>query len=110
MNFPRLKNYAAFLITFLLFFLASGCGQIAGETNYVLEQGRNVSRTLFVLSKNATLEKDSLVDGSVVMICCNLTIDGNVTGDVFLVTGNLWISTHGYVDGDVKVISGNVTR
>lgn len=44
------------------------------------------------------------------MICCNLTIDGAVNGDIFLVTGNIMVNTSADVNGDVNVISGNISQ
>ena len=97
-----------FLLALLL--AVSGCGQITGDSNYSLDEGERVVGPLVLFSNNAVLEKDSFVDGSVIMVCCNLKVEGSVSGDVLLLTGNLWVSPIGDVDGDVKVISGNLTR
>lgn len=50
------------------------------------------------------------MDGSVIMICCNLTVDGGVNGDIVLITGNLKLDAYADVSGDVRVMSGNVSR
>ncbi len=84
--------------------------RIVNERNYTLAAGETVSGMLFLLSQNAELEKDSSVDGSVVMLCCNLIVNGNVDGDVFLLTGNLRVDPHAVIAGDVKVTTGNVSR
>jgi cytoskeletal protein CcmA (bactofilin family) len=44
------------------------------------------------------------------MLCCNLTVDGKVNGDVYLLSGNLKIDVHADVEGEVGVQSGNLMR
>jgi hypothetical protein len=97
------------LLAFLLIFLTSGCGQIAGYSNFTLARGESTSGNLLVLSQNALLEQGSFVNGSVIMLCCNLTVDGEVSGDIFLLTGNVKIDMHADVNGDVKIGSGNLS-
>jgi hypothetical protein len=58
---------------------------------HLLGEGKNIPNTLLLLSQNATLVEGSSVDGSVIMYCCNMTVDGKVNGDVYLLTGNLTI-------------------
>jgi cytoskeletal protein CcmA (bactofilin family) len=50
------------------------------------------------------------VDGLVVMLCCNLTVEGDVRGNVFLLTGNLSITSSADVKGDVMILTGNVSE
>ena len=110
MNFIKYKMWVKLLLAFLMIFVASGCGRIASDSNYTLDAGKSVSGTLFILSQNADLVEGSSVDGSVIMLCCNLTVDGKVNGDVFLLTGNLKIDRHADVNGDVSVLSGNMSE
>jgi cytoskeletal protein CcmA (bactofilin family) len=37
-------------------------------------------------------------------------VDGEVDGDIILVSGNIRIDAHASVDGDIRVLSGNVAR
>ena len=108
----RLKQniFIKFLLATLLIFVASGCGRIATESNFTLDEGNTVSGTLFILSQNATLAKGSSVDGSVIMLCCNLIIDGQVKGNVYLLTGNVRVDSYANINGDVNVLSGNVSK
>jgi len=84
--------------------------KIVSDRNNTLGEGNTISGTLFLLSNNAILEKDTTVEGSVIMICCNLTVGGDLNGDIFLLTGNLKIDVYADVSGDVNVMSGNVSR
>lgn len=90
--------------------LASQWISIVSASNFTLGKGENVPNTLLLFSQNATLVEGSSVDGSVIMLCCNLTVDGNVNGEVFLLTGNLTIDVHADVTGDVNIVSGNVSK
>ena len=99
-----------FLLAALICTVVSGCAQIASESNYTLGEGQTTSGTLFILSQNADLLEGSSVDGSVIMLCCNLIVSGEVKGDVFLLTGNLKVENQADVNGDINVLSGNVSK
>ncbi|HEX2998425.1 MAG TPA: hypothetical protein VHP14_26605 [Anaerolineales bacterium] len=106
MNKAILRILAAVFLTIAI----TGCSAIASESNFTLDQGDSVSGSLFILSQNAILEAGSIVDGSVIMICCNLKVHGKVNGDIFLLTGNLIVDTNAHIDGDVDVFSGNLSN
>ena len=105
-----LSVFSKLILAILVLLTTSGCGKIVGDGNYTLGEGSTIHGTLFLLSNNAILEKDTTVDGSVVMICCNLTVDGDVKGDIILLTGNLKIDGYADVGGDIRVMSGNISR
>lgn len=104
------KKLVGLLLVIVLAVATSGCGQIAADSNFTLEAGDTVSGSLFIFSQNAILEEGSSVEGTVIMICCNLTVDGEVDGNIFLLTGNIMINANADVNGEVGVISGNVSR
>ena len=110
MKFSYSKKLLKSVFTLLLVFAASGCGQVAGASNFTLAGGEIVSGPLLLFSNNAILERDSRVDGPVVMLCCNLIVDGQVGGNILLVSGNIRIDANASVAGNVNVISGNVAR
>ena len=99
---------ASLLLAILLIVAISSSVRIAGGSNFTLAAGESVAGTLFILSQNADLVEGSSVDGSVLMLCCNLIVDGKVNGDVYLLTGNLRIDRHADVDGEVEILSGNL--
>jgi hypothetical protein len=109
-KFSRSKTLLKEVLLLLLAFAVSGCGQVTGEPDFTLASGEHVPGPLLLLSNNATLKQDSQVDGPVVMLCCNLIVDGEVGGGILLVSGNIRIDEHASVAGDVQVISGNVAR
>ena len=102
--------FAITVLSLLLHFLASGCASISRESSYTLGSGSRVAGTLLLLGNNAILEPGSSVDGSVLMLCCNLRVEGTVARDVFLLTGNLRLDSLAEVGGQVRVISGNLSR
>ena len=77
--------------------ITSACGKIVGDRNYTLAEGSIISGTLFLLSNNALLEKGT-------------TVDGDIKGDIVLITGNLQLDRSADVSGEVHVMSGNVSR
>ena len=98
------------LLAALISVAVSGCAQIASESNFTLGEGQTTSGPLFIFSQNADLLEGSSVDGSVIMLCCNLIVSGEVKGDVFLLTGNLKVENQADVNGDINVLSGNVSK
>lgn len=98
------------VLVVVLVALLSSCGPRTDGSSFTLAGGEVVSGHLLILSKNATLEKGSTVEGSVFMICCNLKVEGEVRRDVFLLTGNLWVDRDASVSGSTKVVSGNLAR
>lgn len=110
MKFLRSGNFLKITLLLLLVFVTSGCGRVSGESNFTLAGGETISGPLILFSNNATLEKGSRVEGPVIMLCCNLIVDGEVTGDILLLSGNIRIDAHASLDGGVSVISGNLAR
>ena len=104
------KILAMLLLATLISIVVSGCAQVASESNYTLGEGQTTSGTLFILSQNADLVEGSSVNGSVIMLCCNLIVSGEVKGDVFLLTGNLRVDNSADVNGDISVLTGNVSK
>jgi cytoskeletal protein CcmA (bactofilin family) len=87
-----------------------GCTQHEDNHHYTLGKGEVVSGPLLIWEQNATLEEGSSVEGSVIMFCCNLIVDGSVDGSVYLISGNLRVNTPADITGDVSVLSGNVSK
>ena len=56
------------LSVILILFATSGCGQVASDSNFTLEDKKTIKGTLFILSQNAVLTEGSSVDGSVIML------------------------------------------
>ena len=104
----RQNIFIKILLATLLILVASGCGRIAGDGNFTLSE--EVTGNLFIFSQNATLAERSSVDGSVIMLCCNLTVEGYVNGNVFLLTGNVMVNPQATVNGNVRVLSGNISQ
>jgi cytoskeletal protein CcmA (bactofilin family) len=65
---------------------------------------------------NLTYEGDAVVDGqdtirsNVVVKAGDLTVYGEVEGDVLVVGGDLFVRENGHITGNAKVINGEVTK
>ena len=110
MNAVTRKILVSLFLVVVIATVAISQVKIVNERNYTLAAGETVSGMLFLLAQNAELLEGSSVDGSVVMLCCNLIVNGNVDGNVFLMSGNLKIEPHADVDGNIKVMSGNLSK
>ena len=110
MKTRKQKLLVGSFMALLLIVLTIGRVRISNERNFTLAKGETISGLLLIMGQNAELKEGSSVDGPVIMLCCNLIVDGNVDGSVFLMSGNLMVKTHAEVDGDVKVMSGNLSR
>lgn len=104
------KSLLKIVLTVVLATVLSGCGRIASDSNFTLAEDATIPGPLFILSQNAILEENSSVNGPVIMLCCNLTVKGEVNGDVFLLTGNLDVKSSANIKGEVSILSGNVSK
>ena len=109
-EFLEIQNYLNMMLLLLVVLAVTGCAQIAGEHNFTLTGSETELGPLFRFSNNAVLEKGTFAEGPVVMLCCNLIVEGNVSGDILLVSGNLRIDAYARVDGNINVVSGNMAR
>jgi len=110
MKTRKQKIWIGSFLVLLTIVLAIGQVRISNERNFTLAKGETISGPLLIIGQNAELEEGSSVDGSVIMLCCNLMVDGKINGSVFLMSGNLMVKSHAEVDGDVKVMSSNLSK
>ena len=110
MKTRKQKLLVGSFMALLLIVLTIGRVRISNERNFTLAKGEIISGPLLIMGQNAELEEGSSVEGPVIMLCCNLTVDGKVDGSVFLMSGNLMVESHAEVDGDVNVMSGNLSK
>ena len=110
MKTRKQKLWFGLFLALLVIVLTTGRVRVANERNFTLAKGETVPGPLLIMAQNAGLEEGSSVDGSVIMLCCNLMVDGKINGSVFLMSGNLMVKSHAEVDGDVKVMSGNLSK
>ncbi len=110
MKTRKQKLLVGSFLAFLLIVLIISRVRIANERNFTLAKGEIIPGLLLIMGQNAELEEGSSVEGPVIMLCCNLIVDGSVDGNVFLMSGNLKVESHADVNGDVKVMSGNLSQ
>ena len=110
MKTRKQKLLVGSFLAFLLIVLIISRVRIANERNFTLAKGETIPGLLLIMGQNAELEEGSSVEGPVIMLCCNLIVDGRVDGSVFLMSGNLMVESHADVNGKVKVMSGNLSQ
>ncbi|RPJ44935.1 MAG: hypothetical protein EHM21_09785 [Chloroflexi bacterium] len=104
------RYHFVFLGIILLMIGLSGCSQVVTGGNYTLGSGQRVDGSLFILSSNADLLEGSLVTGSVIQLCCNLTVRGQVNDGIFMLAGNVMVETGAQIDNDITLVTGNFTQ
>jgi hypothetical protein len=90
--------------------LASGCSRVVTGGFFTLASGETISGNLWVPIGKVELQKGSQVTGSVLMMCCDLTVDGKADADIFLIFGDLSLGSTSEVNGDVILLSGLYQR
>ena len=110
MKTRKQKIWIGSFLVLLIIVLAIGRVRISNERNFTLAKGETIAGLHLIMGQNAELEEGSSVKGPVIMLCCNLIVDGRVDGSVFLMSGNLMVEPHAEVDGDVNVMSGNLSK
>ncbi len=101
------KNILKVLFGLLLMLIISGCGPVVTDNNWSLAKGETRTGTLVLSSTNAVIDSNSHVIGSVVMLCCNLIVNGEIDGNLLVVSGNVQLGSHARVNGNVSFITGN---
>ena len=110
MKTRKQKLWFGLFLVLLIIVLTTGRVRVANERNFTLAKGETVPGPLLIMGQNADLLEGSSVDGSVIMLCCNLIVSGEVKGDIFLLTGNLKVENQADVNGDISVLTGNVSK
>jgi hypothetical protein len=110
MKTRKQKLLTGSFLTLLVIVLIVGRVRLSNERNFTLAKGETISGLLLIMGQNAELEEGSSVDGPIIMLCCNLIVDGRVDGAVFLVSGNLKVGPHANMNGGAKVMSGNLSK
>lgn len=64
----------------------------------------------FTYEGNRTIEKDDVVEGNVVVKGGDLTVYGEIDGDVLVVGGTLYVKEGGRITGDARVINGDIVK
>jgi cytoskeletal protein CcmA (bactofilin family) len=104
------NSFMNIVFAILVILATSGCGQMVGDSNFIVENGETVPGSLWALSSNIELEEGSTVEGSVLLLCCNIMVDGRVDGDILLLTGNIQLGRNADVNGRVNVLTGNISQ
>ncbi|WP_129677035.1 polymer-forming cytoskeletal protein [Candidatus Chloroploca sp. Khr17] len=92
-----------------LLLLLTGTGVRIREGNLMLA-GVSEGSDLLVLSGNLHVTERARLDSGLFVLCCNVLVNGEVRGDVQLLTGNLHLGPQARVLGDVGLGNGNYNQ
>ncbi|HEY4613417.1 MAG TPA: hypothetical protein VII11_10565 [Bacteroidota bacterium] len=59
---------------------------------------------------DTVIEEDEVLEGNIVVKGGNLTVYGEIDGDVLLVGGTLYVKDGGRITGDARVINGDIVK
>ena len=94
---------------------------ILGGT-YVLESGQSLDRDLAIFGGQGTLEKDTEVNGDILIAGGTLIVDGEVNGNIVATGGTVYVEKNAEINGDIILaaatlevddeadISGNIVK
>jgi hypothetical protein len=99
-----------FLPLALVLVLLTGCTRVDMAGNVLISSGQVIRGSLVAPSANVTLEQGSRVTRSLVVLCCNVIVDGQVDRHVIVLSGNIILGPQARVGGDVLYASGNLIR
>jgi hypothetical protein len=71
---------------------------------------RSINRETYRFFKDTSIEKSEIINGNVVILQSNLTIKGEIDGDVLAVYGNIYIDDQAIVTGNVTSVGGNIKQ
>lgn len=69
---------------------------------------QDTTKKIFRYIKDTVIRADSALDGSIIVVNGNLTIHGNVTGDVLAIMGDVFIKSGSEIGGNVTSINGRI--
>jgi hypothetical protein len=107
----RRRTFALLLLILLLalVFVASTTWLVSDQ-NFTLASGETRAGDLIFPAGNITFTEGSRVQGTAIVLCCNVIVDGAIDGNLFVVSGNIIFGPRAVVRGDVKLLSGNIDR
>ncbi|MBK9602818.1 MAG: hypothetical protein IPO36_13390 [Anaerolineales bacterium] len=89
MKTRKQKLLVGSFLALLLIVLTISRVRIANERNFTLAKGETIPGLLLIMGQNAELEEGSFVKGPLIMLCCNLIVNGRSERRCFFDIGNL---------------------
>ena len=69
---------------------------------------QDTTKKIYRYIKDTVIKADSVLDGSIIVVNGNITVNGRITGDVLAVLGNVFIKSGSEVGGNVTSINGRI--
>ncbi|MEN9937843.1 MAG: hypothetical protein RLZZ387_4422 [Chloroflexota bacterium] len=99
---------AGLMIVLALLAVAAPGATVLADTNGVLGEAGAPRGSQLVLSGNISVPRGSATDGSLLVLCCNVSVDGEVRGDLALLSGNLRVGAGATVRGGLHTMPNAV--
>jgi formylmethanofuran dehydrogenase subunit C len=102
----------ALMLGVILLILAVGAWmtdrtQVIYSGNLTLDTTAVQHHDMLVLSGNVELLAGAQIDGTLLVVCCNVMFDGEVAGDLYLLSGNLMLGPQAVVAGEIGTLTVN---
>ena len=85
-------------------------GRVIFGNDFTLESGDTYSGDIVVFGGNVTIEEEAELNGNLIVFGGTAVSDGNVTGDVVIIGGQVDLNDAAVVTGDVVTIGGQLDR
>lgn len=86
------------------------CSSVVTGGSCVLQSDETLDSDLLVMGGSAVLEEGSKVKGDVAILGGSLVANGDISGDINLIGGNVSLGSHAVVGGDVNTVGGNLSK
>ena len=68
----------------------------------------NNSKKEFRYRENITIKQDEYIDGNIVVVNGNLSVKGEVIGDILVIYGDIKVKDNALVDGNTTAVNGRI--
>jgi cytoskeletal protein CcmA (bactofilin family) len=90
--------------------LATGCARVITSGSHNVKSGTTIPGNLLMTSGQLSLEKGSKVAGSILMTSGDIVANGEVEGNIYMSSGNVYVGPEGIIHGDIRGASGSVQQ
>lgn len=90
--------------------LLTGCARVISSGDHQMGSDATIPGNLLITSGRVVLEKGSTVSGSVFMTSGDLVAEGEIKGNIWLSSGNVFVGPTAVIHGNIKGASGAVTQ
>jgi cytoskeletal protein CcmA (bactofilin family) len=105
-----MKSISMIALLGLSSLLLTGCAQIISSGDHQIKGDATIPGHLLITSGRVVLEKGSTISGSVIMTSGDLVANGEIKGNIWLSSGNVFVGPTAIIHGNIKGASGAVIQ